>query len=297
MRGYDSEVRAHRLKPRRKLKLFAPVFALLLMGAAFCGLRWYEYTVTFHPERYDLNRPWHVPKGAEDVWFMNKDNVQLHGWFISSSIKPAVAMVVYFHGNGGNISNGGWLGESLSRRGFDILLFDYRGYGRSAGKISDESDIYADADAAYDYVVNERGVCPDRIVLYGQSLGTAAAVDVGSRRQCGAVILESGLSSASNLAATMLPWLPRWLHRVGKNRFETARKLAGVHCPVLITHGDPDNIIPAENARELYAAANEPKRLILVPGADHNVSGSGGEKYLDEISTFIQEGLAKRNAT
>ena len=257
------------------------------------SLRFYEYAVTFHPERAASGNLWKIPKDGVDVWVNSQGGIRLHGWFISSQIKPAIATLIYFHGNGGNISHIGWLGESLSNRGFDVLLFDYRGYGRSEGDIRDERDLYADADSVYDYVLKASGASPDRIVLYGQSLGTTAVVDLASRKSCGAVILESALSSSSSMASVVLPWLPRWLHRFARNRFDSAKKLSNVHSPVLITHGDPDNIIPAEEGRKLYAIANQPKKMIIVPGADHNVFGYGGDWYLNEITSFIKMALAK----
>jgi uncharacterized protein len=285
----DSPVKSSR-SVFKKL-LITMTFALLFMALGFYALRQYEYAVTFHPAPYLSNSSWKLPQDAEDVWLTTSDHVRLHGWYVRSKTAPDWATVIFFHGNGGNISNVGWLGESLSRRGYNVLLFDYRGYGRSEGKISGERDLYVDADAAYDYVINQLGVATSKVVLYGQSLGTAGAADLAFRKACGAMILESGMSSASSLAATILPWLPHWLHRLGKSRFDTALKMAHVHCPVLITHGDPDSIIPTENARQIYAAANEPKRILLYPGADHNVFGSGGEKYLDEVSRFIKESI------
>src|SRR6185436_16464694 len=99
--------------------------------------------------------------------------------------------------NSGNITNVGWIGSAFASRGFDVLLIDYRGYGRSEGEVTDENGINADADAAYDYLVKERGVNAERLALIGQSLGTTAATDLASRRPCGALVLESGLSSAA----------------------------------------------------------------------------------------------------
>jgi len=229
------------------------------------------------------------------VSFLNQQQLRLHGWFINSQSQPASATVIYFHGNAGNISNVGWVGESLAARGFDVLLVDYRGYGRSEGEITDERDIYADAEAAYNYVVDQRRISPERVILYGHSLGTTAVVDLASRRKCRAIILESGLSSASDMATIRLPWVPAWLHALGKNRFESARKLARVYCPVLVTHGEPDNIVPTEQGRALFSAAREPKRLMIFPGADHSVSGYGGEKYFSEIAKFIQDSLEGRS--
>lgn len=271
---------------------YALLVALLFMGGVlFFGLRWIETSITFHPVRYNPGETWTPPKGGEDVWFTTPDNVRLHGWFVHSQHQPSAATVIFFHGNGGNINNLGWLGEELAARGFDVLLFDYRGYGQSDGAVTGEQGIYSDADAAYDYVLKERGVSPERLVLYGQSLGTTAVADVASRRTCGAIILESGLSSASDMAASIFPWLPRRLHGFGQNRFESARKLSAVRCPVLVTHGDPDPTIPTEQGRKLFAAANEPKKLIIIPGAGHGVSSFGGDRYLDTIAEFIHDAV------
>jgi pimeloyl-ACP methyl ester carboxylesterase len=245
---------------------------LPVLGSSFLyAVRWCEFAVIFHPDPYSPGQAWKLPRDGQDVYFLNSDRQRLHGWFISSQSQPPTTTVIYFHGNAGNISNVGWVGESLAARGFDVLLFDYRGYGRSEGEMRDERDLYADADAAYDYVVNQRGVSAEQVVLYGHSLGTAAAVDLASRSRCGAVILESGLSSAKDMASVMLPWLSQVLHAAGKNRFESARKLNRIHCPVLVMHGEPDGVVPTEQGRALFAAANEPKRLVIAPGAGHVV--------------------------
>jgi fermentation-respiration switch protein FrsA (DUF1100 family) len=149
----------------------------------------------------------------------------------------------------------------------------------------------------YKYIVNERLVSADRVVLYGHSLGSAAVADLASRTKCAAVILESGLSSASAMASTMLPWLPTWLHSLGRNRFESAKKLANVRCPTLVVHGDPDGVVPTEQGRALFEAANEPKRLIIAPGAGHVVFSFEGEKYFDEIARFLLESSVGRIAS
>jgi hypothetical protein len=257
------------------------------------ALRKFEAAVTFHPLRYSSNSLWTLPEGAEDVWLTTSDNVRLNGWLVRSGTQPSNATIIYFHGNGGNISHVAWVGKNLASRGFDVLLVDYRGYGRSDGEVDGESELNLDGDAAYNYIVNMRGVGPEKVVLFGQSLGTTVAVDLASRKPCGAVILESGLSSAREMAAQVLPWIARPLYALGKNRFESARKLAQVKSPILVTHGDPDPIIPVEQARKLYAAANEPKKLLIYPGAGHNVHGTVGQEYLDEVSSFIDGAISK----
>ena len=235
-----------------------------------------------------------MPRGAEEVWFETSDGVKLYGWlFRASTQTPAAATVVYFHGNGGNLSYCDWVGAELAARGFDVLLFDYRGYGRSQGEPTDERGLYADADAAYDFVTKSRGVDARRVVLYGQSLGTAAATDVASRRECGALVLESGLSSASDMAGMVIPWLPGFVRNLTKNKLDSVGKLPRVGCPVFVAHGGRDEIIPVGQGRKLFEAAPEPKRLHIVEGAGHNdLSNVGGEQYIDSLAQFIRHSVS-----
>jgi len=268
------------------------VLVLLLVGlpVGFFMLRRFESSVIFHPERAPLGGIWRAPRGAEEVWFRAADGVRLYGWHFRARGRPAAAAVIYFHGNGGNVSYCDWVGESLAGRGFDVLLFDYRGYGRSEGEPAGERGLYADADAAYDFLTKGRGVAPGRVALYGQSLGTAAAADLASRRECGALVLESGFSSAADMAGVVVPWLPRFVRGLTKNKLDTQAKLGRVRCPVLVVHGDRDEIIPAEQGRKLYGAAPARKRLEIVSGAGHNdLSAVGGEKYLGTLAAFINE--------
>ena len=265
------------------------VVALVLGSVAFVfGLRWVESLMTFRPALLDAKHPPQPPSGAENVWFTSADGTRLHGWYFNAQSWPATATIIYFHGNGGNVTNVGWWGQSLAKRGFNVLLFDYRGYGLSGGTAANEADLYNDGEAALSYVVNEKNAWPNQIVLYGQSLGTTVATDVATRCGCGALILESGFSSASSLASRRLPLLPRWLHFLGRNRFESARTLKSVNVPVLITHGEPDLTIPTDEGRALYAAANEPKKLLIFPGAGHSVFSSAGPVYLDQLEQFIR---------
>jgi fermentation-respiration switch protein FrsA (DUF1100 family) len=274
--------------------LIGATVALVLGCVAFVyGLRWLESLMTFRPAPMTPQERKSAPEGAEIVWFNSADGTRLNGWFFESRSKPATATIIFFHGNGGNITSVGWMGQRFAKNGFNILLFDYRGYGASEGVAAGESNLYADGDAAVAFVTNEKGIHPDQIVLYGQSLGTAIVTDVASRGKFGAVVLESGFSSSSSVAASALPWLPRWLHFIGRNRFESARKLATVKSPILIAHGDPDRTIPTAEAHLLFTSANEPKRLLIVPGAGHVVFGAAGEQYLSQVEQFMRDTIIK----
>lgn len=271
-----------------RMAIYLPVVALLFVFA----LRRVEFFLTHHPVRYDGGVEWTLPPNGEDVWINVVNTQRIHGWFLKSPAQPATATVLYCHGNGGNLTNVAWIGGELAKNGFDSLLIDYRGYGRSDGDATDEWALDADGEAAYNYLVQQRGVKPETLVLYGLSLGTTVVTDVASRKPCGALVIESGLSSASDMGEYSLPMLPHWLHFLAKNRFESARKIAHVRCPVLVTHGTNDQTIPVAQGRKLYAAAKEPKRLILIQNGSHNLAGEGGEVYLNRIVSFLREAMA-----
>jgi uncharacterized protein len=290
--SYQALRRGERRLALRYAMLSVLLLTLIGLPLGYFLLRRFERSVTFHPVREPSGGAWRLPGGAEDVWFKVEDGTRLHGWLVRSARRPPAATVIFLHGNGGNLSYLGWLGEGLADRGFDVLLFDYRGYGRSEGSVSDERGIYEDADAAYDFVTGGLGVPPSKVVLYGQSLGTTAAVDVAARKGCGALVLESGLSSAGDMAAAIMPWLPRFARGLTENRFDSVGKLPSVRCPVFVSHGDRDEVIPVEQGRKLHAAAPEPKRLVIVKGAGHNdLSIIGGEPYARDLAEFIRESV------
>jgi uncharacterized protein len=275
--------------PQRGLRRLCDLALTLVI--LFGALRGLEHALTYHPLGYKPGPEWQPPASGTDIWIPAVDGGKLHGWFVQATQQPATATLLYCHGNGGNLTHVGWYAEALATKGFDVLVFDYRGYGRSAGVLTDETGIYADAEAAYEYLRRERHVAPERLALYGLSLGTTAAIDLAARKPCAALVVESGLSSASELASAALPWLPSWLHWLGKNRFESAQKIAKVRCPVLITHGTSDEVIPVEQGRKLFAAAPQPKQLEIIEGGTHNLIGDQGKTYFDKVIGFLQQTL------
>ncbi len=274
------------MKPKR---FYIGTFSLLaLLLAVVFGLRLLEHALTYHPLPFTNDAAWRLPLNAEDVWFISADGTRLHGWFVSTKQTPARATVLHCHGNGGNLSSVSWFAEVLAERGFNTMIWDYRGYGRSSGQITDEWGLYADGTAAYEWLTRERGVKPEHLIIYGQSLGSTVAVNLATRKPAAALVIESGLSSASAMASSSLPWLPRWLHSIGKNRFESARKLSAINLPVFIAHGTADEVVPFAQSQTNFAAAHEPKELMLIEGGTHNLFGQHHAALLGRLSVFLE---------
>jgi uncharacterized protein len=271
------------------MMIYLPVVVVIL----FFVMRRLEFMATYNPEPYVPGPNWALPPNGEEVWVKVANGDRVHGWFLRATERPAVATVLHCHGNGGNLSSVVGVAQELTARGFDTMIFDYRGYGRSEGRLTDEWGLYADAEAFYNHLVRDRGVRAEKIALYGQSLGTTAAIDLASRLPCGALIVESGLSSASDMGVVSFPWLPRQLHFLAKNRFESARKISSVKCPALIAHATNDPVIPVEQGRKLYESARDPKRLVIVEGGEHILFGSAGEKFVVGLVDFIRASVAR----
>jgi fermentation-respiration switch protein FrsA (DUF1100 family) len=214
---------------------------------------------------------------AEDVELRSPDGPRLHAWLVPARGEQA-ASTLYLHGNAGNLSHRIDHLEALSRAGSEVLILDYRGYGKSEGSPS-EQGLYADAEAGYAWLV-EHGRDPARIVIHGESLGTAPAADLASRRECGALVLEAPFPSRAAVAGRVVPLLGPLLAR----GFETAKKVAEARCPVLVIHGTADGVIPYELGREVFEAAREPKELWTIEGAGHNdLVEAAGEAYLQRM--------------
>jgi hypothetical protein len=197
------------------------------------------------------------------------DGERLDAWFVPAPQSTAVALI--FHGNAGNMSQRLDTIAMFHRLGYGVLIFDYRGYGRSTGRPSEEG-LYRDATTAWDYLTRERGIAPGRIVLFGESLGGGVAAWLAARVDCGALVLASSFTSAPELAADVYPWLlPGWLPTRGliRLRYDSRAALAKVSCPVLVAHSPDDDIIPFRHGQRLYEAAPEPKAFLQMAGG-HN---------------------------
>jgi len=220
---------------------------------------------------------------VEEVWMTAEDGVKLNAYFLARTSSPKT--LLWFHGNAENIGFGLEQMKILANLGVNILELDYRGYGKSEGS-PDEAGVYSDANAAYDYLVQTRRFQPKNIIIYGQSLGGAVAVDLAARRECGALIVQSSFTSVREMARRMFP-IPL-LEYVPKSRFDSLEKIRRIRAPILIVHGTRDETIPVSMGERLYQAAPEPKSFFAVEGAGHNdVFAVGGEQYLSRMRGFI----------
>jgi fermentation-respiration switch protein FrsA (DUF1100 family) len=220
----------------------------------------------------------------EPVAFPAPDGVRLAGWFVPAA--KARGTLLFCHGNAGNISHRLESIAIFHRLGLDVFIFDYRGYGESEGAPGEEG-TYRDAEGAWRYLTERRGVAPERLVYFGRSLGGSVAAWLAARHAPRALIVESSFSSVPDFGAEVYPWLPvRWLARL---RYDTAAYLAESAAPVLIVHSPQDEIIPFRHAERLYAAAREPKSLLRLRG-DHN-SGFlvSGEEYVNGLDAFLKQ--------
>lgn len=272
--------------PKRLLRRLQPMIIAIVVSLIFWTLvimifeEQFIFFPTVYPEgNYEAEERALRP---EDHWFETEDEVRLHGWFLPSA--DTVGTIILFHGNAGNLSHRGEILRRLHASGFDVFIFDYRGYGRSEGSPT-ETGVYADARAAVRYVTDLAGVNPRRLFYHGSSLGGAVAIDAALYQQPTAMILESTFSSARDVAASAYPFLP--IQFLLRTRFDSDSKIQTLHVPVLFFHGTEDSIIPYRLGRKLFDAANPPKQFIDIPGADHNnLFLVGGNGYLEQIRTF-----------
>jgi fermentation-respiration switch protein FrsA (DUF1100 family) len=220
------------------------------------------------------------PAGVAEHVFTTTDGVRLHAWWAEAP--DARAALVWSHGNGGNIAGRATVLRGLVARGVSVLAYDYRGYGRSSGRPSEEG-VYLDALAAYDHL-RTRGIPASRLVAFGESLGTVVSVRLASKRPCAGLVLVSPMTRLRDVAR--IHYGP--LAALAGDRFDALGLIATVRRPLLVAHGDQDEIVPFALGVRLFEAAAEPKRFLRVEGAHHNDVFASAE-LLDAIARFANE--------
>lgn len=240
----------------------------------------------YHPEPWQ-DRDWARLSGLplEEVWFQAADGARLFGWYVEAQADRPV--ILWCHGNAGNIIHRLENLKLLYQLGLSVFLFDYRGYGRSQSLRPSEEGLYYDALGAYEYLTRTRMIRPERIVLFGRSLGAAVAGEVAAQKPAAALILESPFPSVEAVARFHYGGLP--VHWLLGAEFRLIDRLPQLSLPKLIIHGDKDDIIPIALGRQVFDAAKPPKEWYVIQGADHNNTYHvGGGSYFRRLAEFIE---------
>jgi len=267
--------------------MLATLITVAVLVAVLLGLVWSQ-------QRRLIYYPWpgrapaaaSVLPGSQEVTLDTEDGIRLHAWFVPAPTAGRGPAVVVCNGNAGNRALRAPLAAALSRAGLSVLLFDYRGFGGNPGRPS-EDGLAADARAAQAWLAARPEVDPRRIAYFGESLGAAVALRLAVERPPAALVLRSPFTSLTDVGRLHYPWLPVGL--LLADRYPSADRATDLTVPVLVVAGERDRIVPAALSRRLYDAAAEPKRFVLVPGADHNDAALlDGRELVGEILRFLE---------
>ncbi len=264
-----------------KILLFILAGYLLVVFLAFV----FQDRMVFFPDPNLTGNPGDIGLDYEDAWVESGDGYRLHGWFIPGPKEDARATALFLHGNAGNISHRLEMLKIVHQLGLNCFILDYRGYGQSEGSPS-EQGLYADAEAAWNWLVQEKGQSSRDIICWGRSLGGAVAAYVARDKNPGALIIESSFTSLPELGQKLYPFLP--VKMVSRVSFSTAKYVKHVSCPVLIVHSPEDEIVPFALGQRLYHAAKEPKEFLQILGGHNEGFLVSGETYVRGVRDFLQ---------
>ena len=259
---------------------------MLLPVVSFGMLRWFEYRNVYQPTATLWVEPDVLGRPVEEIWLTSRDGARLNAWFFPAATESPRRhlAVLHCHGNGGNMSHRLDVAEALLATGVNVLLFDYRGYGRSAGRPSEEG-TYLDAQAGCAWL-RERGFAPSNIIAFGESLGGGVATELALREPLGGLALQSTFTSIPDIGAELFPWLPvRWLASI---HYDTRAKLPRVHVPVLVMHSRADTLIPFAHAERNFAVANEPKLLHEIAGNHNDFLEVGRVPFIEGFQSLLR---------
>lgn len=272
-------------EPTLILYLFIILGMVYLMTCLFYLLL-HRFFIIF-PSRILLKIPSDYKLQYEEASFYAKDKTLIYGWFIKGeSIENWKDFtILLFPGNKGTMSDFLLQVKHLAEAGFNVFLFGYRGFGKSQRKWPVEKGVYSDSEAACEYLIKEKHIPPEKLILLGQSLGCAMASYAAIKYNPLALILEGGFPSIADVAARAVKWLP--LRILTRSRFDTKRYLAGVNCPVMIIHSHDDRAIPLSDADILLKAVHGKKKMALIFGPHAKGLEHDSAEYLKELKSFL----------
>ena len=217
----------------------------------------------------------------EDVVLETSDGMSIHGWFVPG---PSSRVLLYFHGNAGNISHRLHSIRQFNELGLSVFIIDYRGYGKSSGSPS-EDGLYLDAEAAWNYLTGERNVAAERIIAFGRSLGGSVAARIAARHTPAALIVESSFTSVPEIAQEVYPWLPARL--LSRFKHATREYVAQSVAPLLVVHSRDDEIIPFHHGESIFEAARGPKSFLEIRGGHNDAHVTSAQRYRDGLREFL----------
>lgn len=266
------------------------IAAIIYLLACIAILLW-QNRLIFVPTKMIKTTPAELGLSYQEVWIPVSAEKQerLHGWWIPAT-SPKTGVLLYLHGNGENIGANVERAMEFHQLDLDILLIDYRGYGQSDGKFPTETQVYQDAQAAWDYLVQQQGIPPQDIIVYGQSLGGAIAIDLAVRNpSIRALIVESTFTSMRDMVDHQGIYALFPADLLLTQKFNSKSKVHSLKMPILLIHGTNDPVVPAYMSQVLFDTITGSKELFLVPDADHdNVATVAGKEYQQRIRHFIQ---------
>ena len=239
-------------------------------------------SMVFYPYRELVETPAAWGLEYEDVYLTGSDGVRVHGWYLPYD--EAEEVVLFFHGNGGNISHRGASIEIFNRLGLNVLIIDYRGYGNSEGKPG-EKGFYEDARTAWRYLIEQRGFKSEQIILFGRSIGAAVATKLAVEVGPESVILESAFSRSRDMADSMMPIISRF--SVMRYPFNSIGRIKDIHARLLMLHSPDDEIIPYRLGEKLFQSANEPKQFVKLKGGHNDGFMLSQPEYEQVLARFI----------
>lgn len=258
--------------------------AALGWGASLVAQR-----TAYQPDPVVASTPAALQFPFDTIAFETADAIMLHGWFVPATDTNTAGTVLLLRDGTGNIGQSLHKLRALRQLGFNILAFDYRGFGRSGGTPS-EAGLNLDALAAYHFVIDKRGVDPQKLFLYGEGLGAAIAVQLAAVRPAAGLIAEGAFISMADVAIARRPYFP-WRVLLRCHEYNTLARIHAIHMPLLLIHSEQDQLIPYRHAQRLFAAAVAPKELVTVHGPHGEAYDASADLFREKISAFTSQAL------
>lgn len=257
------------------------VIALCCFVAIFLLVKHLERTAVFFPGKVISTTPAHAGLSYEDLYIKTSDGIKINAWLVKAGNAPTI---IFAHGNAGTMSERVMKVKFFHDLGLNVLIFDYRGYGKSQGHPTEEG-VYQDAQAVYDYLQTRTDIDRSRIIAYGASLGGVVAIDLASKRKLAGLVVESSITSAHDMARRLYPSLPSWMMSV---KFDSLSKVGKITVPKLFLYSRQDEVVPFSMGHKLYEVAANPKSFIEISGGHNDGVFITDPSVREEFRKFLE---------